>query len=116
MVDALGNRNGELALRMLHRLLDEDEPLRLFGMIVRQFRMLLQTREMLDSGFGESEISKRLKTYPFIARKLIGQVRNFTIEDLEAIYHKLLNTDKAIKTGQMAGDVALDMLVTSLTL
>jgi DNA polymerase-3 subunit delta len=115
MVDALGNRNGELALRMLHRLLDVDDPLRLFGMIVRQFRMLLQTREMLDSGFGESEISKSLKTHSFVARKLIGQVRNFTIEALEEIYHKLLNTDEAIKTGQMAGDVALDMLITSLT-
>jgi DNA polymerase-3 subunit delta len=116
MVDALGNRNGELALRMLHRLLEGDEPLKLFGMIVRQFRMLLLTREMLDAGYGELEISKRLKTYPFVARKLVGQVRNFTIEALEEIYHKLLNVDKSIKTGQMEGDVALDMLITSLTI
>jgi DNA polymerase-3 subunit delta len=115
MVDALGNRNGPLALRMLHRLLEEDEPLRLLGMIVRQFRLLLLTRELLDSGNREAEIAKQLKTYPFVARKLIGQVRNFSLNSLEEIYHKLLEVDEAIKTGQVPAEVVLDTLITSLT-
>lgn len=115
MVDALGNRNGRVALRILHELLAVDEPLRLFGMIVRQFRMLLLTRELLNDGYREAEITKRLGTYPFVARKLIGQVRNFSLESLEAIYHHLLDVDEAIKTGRIAGDVALDTLVTTLT-
>jgi DNA polymerase-3 subunit delta len=115
MVDALGNRNGQLALRMLHQLLEGDEPLRLFGMIVRQFRLLLLTRELLDAGYREAEIARQLKTYPFVARKLIGQARNFSLEGLEDIYHKLLDVDEAIKTGKMEGDVALDTLITSLT-
>jgi len=115
MVDALGNRNSQLALRMLHRLLEVDEPLRLFGMIVRQFRMLLLTREMVDSGFGEAVIAKKLKTYPFIARKLVSQVRNFSTEVLDDIYHQLLGVDEAIKTGKMDGDAALDVLITTLT-
>lgn len=115
MVDALGNRNGPLALRMLHRLLEEDEPLRLLGMIVRQFRLLLLTRELLDSGNREAEIAKQLKTYPFVARKLIGQVRHFSLSNLEEIYHKLLEVDEAIKTGQVPAEVVLDTLITSLT-
>jgi len=115
MVDALGNRNGRLALQMLHRLLEEEEPLRLFGMIVRQFRLLLLTRELVDTGYREAEIARQLKTYPFVARKLTGQVRNFSLEALEAIYRKLLDVDKAIKTGQMDGDVALDTLIAALT-
>ena len=115
MVDALGNRNGRLALQMLHRLLAEDDPLRLFGMIVRQFRLLLLTRELVDAGNREAEVAKQLKTYPFVARKLSGQVRNFSLESLEAIYRKLLEVDEAIKTGQMEGDVALDTLIVALT-
>jgi DNA polymerase-3 subunit delta len=115
MVDALGNRNGPLALRMLHRLLEEDEPLRLFGMIVRQFRLLLLTRELLDVGNREAEIAKQLKTFPFVARKLIGQVRHFSLTSLEEIYHKLLEVDAAIKTGQVSSEVVLDTLITSLT-
>lgn len=116
MVDALGNQDGTVATRMLHRLMEVDDPLRLFGMVVRQFRMLIQTRELLDAGHGEGIIARELKTYPFIARKLVGQTRNFSIVTLEEIYHRLLDVDEAIKTGQMDGDVALDTLITSLTL
>lgn len=115
MVDALGARNGREALRLLHRLLEQDEPLRLYGMVIRQFRMLLLTRSMLDAGSRETEIASALKTPPFVVRKLMGQVRNFSLPQLEAIYHKLLDIDEAIKTGKTEGDVALDMLVTALS-
>ena len=115
MVDALGTRNGQEAQRLLHRLLEQDDALRLFGMVVRQFRLLLLTRELLDDGYSEPEIASALNTPPFVVRKLMGQVRNFTLPQLETIYHKLLDIDEAIKTGQTEGDVALDMLVVALT-
>jgi DNA polymerase-3 subunit delta len=115
MVDAIGSGDGSLALRMLHQLLEVDDPLRLLGMVVRQFRMLLLTRELLDAGSTESEIARQLKTYPFIARKLMGQVRSFSMVALENIYNSLLDVDEAIKTGRIPPEVALDTLVTSLT-
>ena len=115
MVDALGEGNGSKALRMLHQLLEDDDPLRLFGMVVRQFRLLLLTRELLDSGYREDEIARELKTYPFVVRKLIPQTRNFSIESLEDIFRRLLDIDEAIKTGKIEGDVALDTLITALT-
>lgn len=116
MVDALGARNGREALRLLHRLLEQDDPLRLFGMVVRQFRLLLLTRELLEAGYREQDIAAALKMHPFVVQKLIGQVRNFTLPLLESIYHKLLEIDESIKTGQTDGDVALDTLVAALTI
>ena len=116
MVDALGAQNGQKALRMLRQLLEDDDPLRLFGMIVRQFRLLLLTRELLNMGYRENDIARELKTIPFVVRKLIPQTRNFSIETLEDIYRRLLDIDEAIKTGQIEGDVALDTLVTALTI
>jgi len=115
MVDALGNRNGQQALQMLHRLLEVDEPLRLYGMVVRQFRLLLLTREMLDGGHREAEIAKALKLHPFVAKKLVPQCRNFDLPALESIYHKLLEIDESIKTGGVEADVAMDSLFVSLT-
>lgn len=115
MVDALGNRNGQLALQMLHRLLEVDEPLRLYGMVVRQFRLLLLTREMLDGGHREAEIARALKLHPFVAKKLVPQCRNFDLPALEAIYRKLLEIDESIKTGGVEADVAMDSLFVSLT-
>ena len=115
MVDALGNQNGQQALRMLHKLLANDDPLRLYGMVIRQFRLMLLTRELVDAGYRENEIARELKTYPFVVRKLIPQARNFSMETLEDIYRRLLDIDEAIKTGQIEGDIALDTLVTTLT-
>jgi DNA polymerase-3 subunit delta len=115
MVDALGARNGRDAQRLLHRLLEVDEPLRLFGMVVRQFRLLLLTRDLLDAGYREADIASEIKTHPFVVRKLLGQVQNFSLTQLEDIYHKLLEIDVAIKTGKTEGDVALDTFVAALT-
>jgi DNA polymerase-3 subunit delta len=115
MVDALGARNGREAQRLLHGLLEEDDPLRLFGMVVRQFRLLLLTRDLLDAGYRDTEIASAIKSPPFVVRKLMGQVRNFTLPQLEDIYRKLLDIDEAIKTGKTDGDVALDIFVAALS-
>jgi DNA polymerase-3 subunit delta len=116
MVDALGNRNGQLALTMLHRLLEEDEPIRLFAMIVRQFRLLLLTKELLNAGYQEVEITRQLKTFQFVARKLIAQAGRFSLESLEDILRRLLEIDEAAKSSQIDWVVALDVLITSLTM
>ena len=115
MVDALGNCQGQQALQVLHQLLEEEEPLPLFGMIVRQFRLLLLTRELMDSGYREVDITQKLNLRSFVTRKLMGQAKNFTLGDLETIYRKLVDVDEAIKTSQMDADVALDVLITALT-
>lgn len=47
MVDALGQRNGRTASRIYHTLLDAGEhPLALMAMITRQFRLLIQVKEL----------------------------------------------------------------------
>ncbi len=112
MVDALGQRDTQRAARLLHQLLETGEhPLALLGMIVRQFRILIQVKELTEQGLSQQKIASRLRLHPFVARKARRQAMNFSMEQLEAIYRKLLETDVAIKTGQMEEVLALDMLV-----
>jgi DNA polymerase-3 subunit delta len=115
MVDALANHKGREAQEMLHRLLEEQDELSIFGMVVRQFRLLLQTREVLDKGGRETDIVRDLKISPFVAGKLVPQAHHFTQKELEAIYRQLLELDVAAKTGRIEVDLALDTLVMSLT-
>jgi DNA polymerase-3 subunit delta len=114
LVDALASHKGREAQDMLHRLLEEQDALSIFGMVVRQFRLLLQTREMLDQGGYERDISRALKIYPFVTSKLVLQARQFTQNILEEIYRRLLDVDEATKTSQIDGDLALDLLIVSL--
>jgi DNA polymerase-3 subunit delta len=116
MVDALGQRDGQRAAKPLHQLLDEGEhPLALLGMIVRQFRIMIQVKELRARGLSQREIAARLRLHRFVVKKAVRQAMNFSMKQLEAIHRKLLETDVAIKTGQMDEVLALDMLVVGLT-
>src|SRR5260221_724661 len=50
LVDAIGTQNGKLAQKLLHRLLEEKDAFEIFGMVVRQFRLLTIAREVVDEG------------------------------------------------------------------
>ncbi len=125
MVDALGNKDSRRAMSMLQLLLEQQEPFQIFGMVVRQFRLLLLTREIIDKG-GESggqsgvhtssaDIARALGVHPFVAEKMSAQARRFTLPALEAVYHRLLEIDEAMKTSQMNADLALDTFVADFT-
>jgi DNA polymerase-3 subunit delta len=115
MVDALGQRNGPVALRLLRKLLDDgEEPLVVFGMIVRQYRLLIQMKEHLASGGSAYSAASALGVRPFVADKLKVQCEPYSMGALERIYRHLLETDLAIKTGQMEPALALDVLVSRL--
>jgi DNA polymerase-3 subunit delta len=116
MVDALGRRDGRRAAKLLHQLLDDGEhPLALLGMIVRQFRIMIQVKELSGQGLSQQDMATRLRQHPFVVKKTMRQAMNFSMEQLETIYRKLLETDVALKTGQMSEVLALDMLVVGLS-
>jgi DNA polymerase-3 subunit delta len=112
MVDAVGQRNGRAAFTHLHRLLEDHPPRYAFSMIVRQFRLLIQAREALD---GASNPRSVLSVPDFVADKVGSQAKNFTLADLERIYHRLLDIDVASKSGGTDLEVALDSLLAVLT-
>jgi DNA polymerase-3 subunit delta len=114
-VDALSTGNSKSAQRLLHRLLENEDAFSLWGMVIRQFRLLLLAREVLDSRGDKDEVARALSVHPFVAEKTTGQARAFTLPVLERIYHKLLEIDEGVKTGQFTLDLALDTLVAELT-
>ena len=115
LVDALGRRDGRTAAQTLHRLLDAGEhPLGLLAMVVRQFRLLIQVKELRAEGANPQTIAKTLGIHPFPARKLHSQASHFTASQLDAVYRHLLDTDVAIKSGEIEAEVALDLLVAGL--
>jgi DNA polymerase-3 subunit delta len=115
MVDALGSGDGRRATGMLQRLLDDTDALSIFGMVVRQFRLLILARECLDGGGPVEEVSQVIKSPRFVAQKIATQARQFTLPALEQIYRHLLELDEAIKTSQIDGDLALHTFIAAQT-
>lgn len=114
IVDALGLGSGTRAAALIHRMLDDpkSDPLGLLAMINRQFRILIQVREMIDKGGNVTDVPE---VKGFQAKKFSEQARRFEMSQLEKIYRYLLDTDQAIKTGRVESGLALDLLVATLT-
>jgi DNA polymerase-3 subunit delta len=116
LVDNVGRRETGRALRLLHHLLDEGEaPAYLLAMLARQVRILIQVSELQAQGLTQDEMAKRLKVHPYVVKKGMAQAQNFTLPQLEAAHQQLVETDWAIKRGDVEPVVALDMLVVGLT-
>lgn len=101
MTDAISNKNKSLALELFEKEIEAGvaEHL-LIHMIARQFKILMQVRQALDSGHSSRQIISDLKLHPFVVQKASAQVRNFSLDVLKDIYLKLVEMDYLFKTGQ----------------
>lgn len=117
MVDAIAEGRGQMALEMLHRLMRDkkQDAFSLFGMITRQFRLLILAREVLDVGGSAGNVASAAKVQLFVAQSLIRQARSFTIDELERIYGSLQHADFDMKTGKIDPALALDLFVAGMT-
>lgn len=109
IVDAIATRNGAQAALLVHRLLENEEPLMLLGMVNRHFRLLIQVREALDLGADVRQVPEVRGDWH--ARKLSEQARRFSLEQLEAILRNLLETDFAIKSGLVKDILGVDLFL-----
>jgi DNA polymerase-3 subunit delta len=117
LVDALGNRNERRASFLYQQKLAEGEdPFYLFAMFVRQFRLLIQAKELADAGYKPAAVAQAMGVHGFVAGKLAQQARGFSMNELEQIYRHLLDVDVAVKTGEADMQTALDLLLANLTL
>jgi DNA polymerase-3 subunit delta len=115
LVDAVGNLDQRKALSMLHRLLEEQEPLSIFAMVVRQFRLILLAREIVEAGGQAGDVARMLKLHPFVAEKVSVQARRFSQPALADIYHRLLDLDDGMKSGEIEGPLALDTFIAGIS-
>ena len=116
LVDAIGRRERAAALKLLHAQLAQNAaPLYLLTMITRQFRLLVQIKDLALRGISVDAAAEKAKLHPFVVKKTWAQAGAFSPAQLTAIYDRLLDTDLAIKTSRADPALALDLLVVDLT-
>lgn len=100
LTDSIAQKDLKNSLKTFETLKESGEDLiKVFFMIVRHFRILIQVNELLSKGEKAFDISKKLNLHSFVIQKTSGQSKNFTIEKLIDIYQKLLEIDTKTKTG-----------------
>ena len=106
LVDSLGNKNKRLALKLMSDQLNfGSHPLMILSMIIRQFKIILKTKDGGTSAL-------KLKLHPFVFNKAKIQSRNFTKEQLIRIINKLLNLEKRLKSGEKNPELFFNLFIT----
>ena len=113
MVDAIGSKDLGLGMGLMREILEEQDIGRVFSMIVRQFRLLLLTKEALDAGRDPRE-SLPSRTPDFVQTKLVRQANNFSLSDLVNAHHSLMRLDLENKSGQGDLSTGLELFVLDL--
>lgn len=112
LTDAIGNRNKAQAIKLLEQEIEAGVAEQyLLTMIIRQFKILLQVKEAVDSGMSPRKITSQLKLHPFVVQKCSAQARSFSLPILKNVFSGLLEIDKAIKTGQGDFKSALSLMI-----
>ncbi len=113
VMDAVGHRRSEQAFRLLDALIALGEPpLRILYMLEDQVRMLARVQELVDRGVrNRADVQKALGARAWRYRDYQKQIEAFGRVDVEELLGMLLETDGAIKTGQMPPRLALETLI-----
>ncbi|OGO05876.1 MAG: DNA polymerase III subunit delta, partial [Chloroflexi bacterium RBG_13_56_8] len=114
LVDAIGLRNEQLALKELHELLASGaNELYILTMIARQVRLLLSVKELAEEkNLRPDDIRREAQiSHSFILDRLLRQTPRFTMHELETLQRAVLESDQAIKTGEIEAELALELLL-----
>ena len=111
--EALVRADCKKALALIHALLfQKEDPLRLLGFLVSQFRFYLQVLFLVEQGKSVDSVAKICKKHPFYLKKLLDPMKKaYDVLSLKRILSYLADLDHQVKTGRMKGGMALEFAV-----
>ncbi|GKX31138.1 DNA polymerase III subunit delta [Vallitalea longa] len=112
LVSAMGQNRRERAVLLYHDMITAKEPPgRILFMLIRQFRLILQSKLLQKKGLSEREIGSRIKLAPFIVRECLRQGKNMSIDHLKQALNDCLETDSGIKIGKIDAKIGVEVII-----
>jgi DNA polymerase III subunit delta len=112
MIDAIAMKKQNTALSLYYDLLIlKERPLSILYLITRHFNILLQIKELTNSGYNNSVMSQKVGIPPFTVGKYVSQSKNFTKELLMKVLKSCTDTEEQIKTGRLIDQMSIELLI-----
>lgn len=112
MVNAIAEHNQRAALDMYYDLLTlKEPPMRIMYLILRQFQILLNIRDMAGKGLDNQTMAQKAGIPPFAVRRNVTQAKGFTIAQLKEALKEGVELEEAVKTGRMDDRMAVELLI-----
>lgn len=112
MIDAISARNQKKALDLYYDLLAlKEAPMRILFLIARQFQNLLLIKSMSAKGYPAVSIAKTAGMPSFAVQKNLRQAGAFKINQLKEAIEDCGQAEEDVKTGRMADQLAVELLI-----
>ena len=112
MVNAIADKNQKRALDLYYDLLAlKEPPMRILFLVARQFQILLQIKELGGKGHDNKFIAAKAGVPEFAVRRNQGQARSFTREQLLQAVADCVETEEAVKTGNLNDRMGVELLI-----
>lgn len=112
MIDAIYAKNQKKALDLYYDLLAlKEAPMRILFLIARQFQNLLLIKSMSAKGYPAVSIAKTAGMPSFAVQKNLRQAGAFKINQLKEAIEDCGQAEEDVKTGRMADQLAVELLI-----
>ena len=112
MLRAIAEKNQKQALELYYDLLTlKESPRGILTLLGRQFQQLLLVRSLMAKGYGQPSIASKTGIAPFIIRRLMGQARNFTDEQLTAALADCAKAVEDVTAGRINDVMSVELLL-----
>ncbi|OPH58623.1 DNA polymerase III subunit delta [Paenibacillus ferrarius] len=112
LIEDIVNVRLERAFVILEELLKQrEEPIKIASLIARQFRIMLQVKELSKQGYSQQQMASQIGLHPFAVKVAEGQARRYDIQKLSDIMSQLADLDYQMKTGKIDKVLGLEMFL-----
>ncbi|MHA0855746.1 DNA polymerase III subunit delta [Paenibacillus sp. CMAA1364] len=112
LVEDMANLKLEHALVIYYELLKQrEEPIKIAALITRQFRIILQVKELTSQSYSQGQIASQLSIHPYAVKIAGEQGRKFKFDYLRTILSRLADLDYEMKTGRIDKVLGLELFL-----
>ena len=112
MVDAVASKQQARALDYYYDLLAlKEPPMRILYLLSRQFKIILQVKELLKRGYTGRKIAENVGVPSFAISKYQNQAKIFQTSELREILEMSASTEEQVKTGRLNDVIGVELFI-----